>query len=157
MRVDTQAGGPMTEPRNLAARARAAIVLLQEQHCRVRRVDGEPHPPTDECDCGLADACQVIVDLLEVARELGEHALQLRRQGGWAWGELTPEAQREYADAGLGPLGAAGKGRPLSEMVDLEPRAVWEGEVAPFVTMETDAGEAAMTTMEDDRGAKDKD
>lgn len=35
---------------------------------------------------------------------------------GWTWDELTPEAQREYADAGMGPLGAAGKGRPLWEM-----------------------------------------
>lgn len=87
---------------NLAARARESIAFLQERHCALRRQDGEPHRrPTDECDCSLAQASQVIVELLEVARTSTHELLESQRMSSSANAAIAcnePDADAEEAE-----------------------------------------------------------
>ncbi len=75
----------MTERRNIAARVRTSTAFLQEQHCTLRYPDGGPHLSTEECPCELAEACRLIIELLEAARELGGHVLEAQEAQARLW------------------------------------------------------------------------
>lgn len=64
-----------TDRRTLETRALQSIANLQAKHCALRRTDGEPHLPTEECVCELAEASRIIAELLKVARGDSQEAL----------------------------------------------------------------------------------
>lgn len=108
----------MTE-QNLAARARASIVLLQERHCAQRRTDGEPHPPTEECPCGLAEASRVIVELLESARLAGQATMDVlsRMPRRYDRSYASPEEERTRALAQAAFEGSEGPTKTEDDQV----------------------------------------
>lgn len=91
--------------RNLAARARTAITFLQMAHIQLRRSDGEPHPPPDECTCGHAEAVQVIVDLLQHAQRGGTVLPQVPTRYDRSYASPEEKQTGELLQAAVGDLG----------------------------------------------------